>query len=219
MPGANDDVAAYYRLAAVAALALAATSAREEWEVVTSTFRLQLRAITREFVSELGTIRHAARSRLIAIVGCSLAACAATKPSETSFDGWFRKFSGRLSRAESGESTSGASAGGVVGKVREAYEVYARTLLQSIGVSSSGVASMAFWREKISGGGGSSKREQKDWMIARSVVLGKKVAFVGVAGFWWGPFPTLAYAKEAASSLADAKDQIQDLYENAKAAR
>ncbi len=205
MPGANDDVAAYYRLAAVAALALAATSAREEWEVVTSTFRLQLRAITREFVSELGTIRHAA--------------CAATKPSETSFDGWFRKFSGRLSRAESGESTSGASAGGVVGKVREAYEVYARTLLQSIGVSSSGVASMAFWREKISGGGGSSKREQKDWMIARSVVLGKKVAFVGVAGFWWGPFPTLAYAKDAASSLADAKDQIQDLYENAKAAR
>lgn len=211
----DDDVAAYYRLAAVAALALAATSAREEWEVVTSTFRLQLRAITREFVSELGTIRHAARSRLIAIVGCSLAACAATKPSETSFDGWFRKFSGRLS----GESTSGASTGGVAGKVREAYEVYARTLLQSIGVSSSGVASMAFWREKISGGGGSSKREQKDWMIARSVVLGKKVAFVGVAGFWWGPFPTLAYAKEVASSLADAKDQIQDLYENAKTAR
>ena len=199
MPDANDDVAAYYRLAAVAALALAATSAREEWEVVTSTFRLQLRAITREFVSELGTIRHAARSRLIAIVGCSLAACAATKPSEASFDGWFSKFSGRLS----GESTSGAPAGGVVGKVREAYEVYARTLLQSIGVSSSGVASMAFWREKISGGGGSSKREQKDWMIARSVVLGKKVAFVGVAGFWWGPFPTLAYGKEAASSLAD----------------
>lgn len=215
MSDANDDVAAYYRLAAVAALALAATSAREEWEVVTSTFRLQLRAITREFVSELGTIRHAARSRLLAIVGCSLAACAATKPSETSFDGWFRKFSGRLS----GESTRGAAAGGVVGKVREAYEVYARTLLQSIGVPSSGVASMAFWREKISGGGGSSKREQKDWMIARSVVLGKKVAFVGVAGFWWGPFPTLAYAKEAASSLADAKDQIQDLYENAKAAR
>ena len=82
-----------------------------------------------------------------------VAACAATKPSETSFDGWFRKFSGRLS----GESTRGAAAGGVVGKVREAYEVYARTLLQSIGVSSSGVASMAFWRPIRRWNGGNLK--------------------------------------------------------------
>ena len=180
MPSDDDAIAAYTRLAVAAALAFALTSAREEVAVWTATARLQLRALTRDFVHELGLIRSSAETRLIAIAGGVVGALALSKPDEKSFDSWFDRY--RAWVREEKANGAGDAAGGFVARAKRRYIEASDAVLTYGGISTRG---------KV------KKTSSRDWFVARTVVVGDSVVFVGLGGLWWGPACSFNAAKRA----------------------
>ena len=184
MPSDDDAIAAYARLAVAAGLAFALTSAREEVAVWTATARLQFRALTRDFVQELGMIRRGAETRLIAIAGGVVSALALSKPDESSFDSWFDAYRAWVRDEKSKLAGDATDSGGFVARAKRRYIDASDGVLTYGGISTRG-------RVK--------KTSSRDWFVARTVVVGDSVVFVGLGGFWWGPAVTWNAAKRAAN--------------------
>ena len=115
-----DDLAPYHRIAFALALALATTKVKTELDVVSSAMLLRSRAITREFVNELGIIRRSAQTRLLAIAAGAVAFAAATKPytSEKAFLSVVRATLGETAETGNGRARDGGESRRVVSRLR-----------------------------------------------------------------------------------------------------
>ena len=205
-----DDLAPYHRIAFALALALATTKVKTELDVVSSAMLLRSRAITREFVNELGIIRRSAQTRLLAIAAGAVAFAAATKPytSEKHFSRFFERHLERLRKRETDER-------GTVGRVGAWYRAFARaTIGEDLVAAGTSKAAKSVWGKltsAIGGAGGTSAVTSEDWMLARVVYVGDRCAFLGFGGYIWGPVPTRKRLKEAASTALDKYGEYKDV--------
>ena len=195
-----DD--AHYRLAVALALTAVALRAREELGVVGASWTVQARA-SAALAQELKSIRANAHTRLVAIVGALCAVCAVTKPSEKSFDA----FSESLERALSttGEEDASRAVGTVSllwGRATRLYRAYARAVVGGYRNDRSTAAS--FVRAAARAMGARKKVTFADYVVARTAKVDDAHAYVGVAGYWWGPFPSFSRAKRAGEDFVDA---------------
>jgi len=200
-----DDVHdAHYRLAVALALTAIALRAREELGVVRASWTVQSRA-SAALAQELKSIRaSSANTRLVAIVGALCAVCAVTKPSEKSFDA----FSESLERALStttGEEDASRPVGTVSllwGRAARLYRAYARAVVG--GYRNDRSTSASFVRAAARAMGARKKVTFADYVVARTAKVNDAHAYVGVAGYWWGPFPSFSRAKRAGEDFVDA---------------
>jgi hypothetical protein len=198
----DDAHDAHYRLAVALALTAIALRAREELGVVRASWTVQSRA-SAALAQELKSIRASANTRLVAIVGALCAVCAVTKPSEKSFDA----FSESLERALSTTTTEDASRPvGTVsllwGRAARLYRAYARAVVG--GYRNDRSTSASFVRAAARAMGARKKVTFADYVVARTAKVNDAHAYVGVAGYWWGPFPSFSRAKRAGEDFVDA---------------
>jgi hypothetical protein len=203
-----DDLAPYHRIVFALALALATTKVKTEADVVSSALLLRSRAITREFVNELGIIRRSAQTRLLALAAGAVAFAAATKPytSEKHFSRFFERYLERLRERETGEH-------GPFGRVVAWYRTFARATIGEDLVAD-GKATKSVWEKltsAVGGGRGTSTVTSDDWFMARVVYVGDRCVFLGFGGFFWGPWPTRKRVKDAAAIALDKYGEYKDV--------
>ena len=198
-----DDVHdAHYRLAVALALTAIALRAREELGVVRASWTVQSRA-SAALAQELKSIRASANTRLVAIVGALCAVCAVTKPSEKSFDAVSESLERALSTT--GEEDASRPVGTVSllwGRAARLYRAYARAVVG--GYRNDRSTSASFVRAAARAMGARKKVTFADYVVARTAKVNDAHAYVGVAGYWWGPFPSFSRAKRAGEDFVDA---------------
>lgn len=197
-----DD--AHYRLAVALALTAVALRAREELGVVGASWTVQARA-SAALAQELKSIRANAHTRLVAIVGALCAVCAVTKPSEKSFDAFSERLERTLSTTTTGEEDASRGVGTVSllwGRATRLYRAYARAVVGGYRNDRSTAAS--FVRAAARAMGARKKVTFVDYVVARTAKVDDAHAYVGVAGYWWGPFPSFSRAKRAGEDFVDA---------------
>ena len=190
---------AHYRLAVALALGATALRAREELGVIGASWKVERRA-SHALAQELKSIRASANTRLVAILGALCAVAAVTKPSEKSFDA-FREKLERALTTEGEDETEAVGTVSLWGRATRAYKAYARAV---VGGWERGDRSAASFVRGAARAMGDRKRVMfGDYVLARTAKVDDSHAYVGAAGYWWGPFPSFNRAKRAGEDFVD----------------